>query len=199
MQAHELIQSGILELYCLGIASADERTLIEELKETHSEIQEEIASIEKALRIYAGSDIPKPSEHLHRKIFDTIAQQESDALHLPPILSAQSNREEWETYLANNNIKKPAGQNQLYLIELPSTQNLITYVVYAERGGNVEESHETELERLFMLKGTCTIEYNGMLRVYNEGDFIEIPPNSVHHAIATSDETMILIGQRLAA
>jgi len=52
---------------------------------------------------------------------------------------------------------------------------------------------------LFVFHGTCTMTINGKISHHKAGDLIAIKHSSLHKAEATSDEPMILIGQRIAA
>ncbi|MFN0274699.1 MAG: cupin domain-containing protein [Chitinophagales bacterium] len=199
MEVNDLLKSGILEMYCLGVATQEEMQLVKQYAEVHPIIRNEIASIEEALVSYAFYVHKQPSGIVKEGIINRILQEEASVTGLPQLLSEKSTLEEWKTYLENNKIRKPDGDEALYMVEFSKTQNITTYIAWAEPGAFVEEEHADELERLFMLQGNCEIEVNGIRHFYKEGDFVEIKRNTLHKAVAVGERTMILIGQRYAA
>jgi anti-sigma-K factor RskA len=64
----ELIESGSLELYVMGSLPAEEMRLIDELRRTHPELNDEIARIEDAMIAYADSLAITPKADLKEKI-----------------------------------------------------------------------------------------------------------------------------------
>ncbi|MFI5172820.1 MAG: cupin domain-containing protein [Chitinophagales bacterium] len=199
MNTKELIESGLLELYCIGATTPEENTLVEIMVSEDANVKQEINAIQNALKKYSENFAMHPPSDLLGKILNNIAAQESEQHELPPLLSENSNTGEWFKYLKENNIVKPHNSLPLNMIEFVTASVLTAYVAWAEKGAFVEESHSTETEKLFMLQGSCKIEIDGITNYYNAGDFIEIAPGSTHRAEATSNELMILIGQRIAA
>lgn len=199
MTVAELLKSGLLEMYCLGDISERDKILVENFVLHEPLVREEIKAIEKSFEIYSGTHAKKPPAQLKSKIIEAILQQEAYKLGLPPLLSEKTNSDDWFKYLHDYDIHPPNYFKQLYIYELPSTNNLITYVAWARNGAVVEEIHERESEKLVMLKGSCTIRFNRKEYHLKENDFIEIPAGIMHQAEATSGEIMILIGQRIAA
>jgi quercetin dioxygenase-like cupin family protein len=198
MELQALLSSGIIEMYCMGLASDDEKKLVEEAAAMHSEVREEIASISEALQLYALGSGKSPSVNLKNKILDAVLQSESSPA-LPPLITMETKAEEWFDYLKQNNISEPASYEHAFILDLPGNSRQVTYVVWARKGAVVEESHDSEDEYLLMLKGNCSVTQDGVTKYYKEGDVIYIPKNVVHRAEALSDEPMVLIGQRVAA
>lgn len=58
MEAHELIESGMLELFVMGITTEEENNMISEMATRHSSVREEISSIENALLSLSYSMAP---------------------------------------------------------------------------------------------------------------------------------------------
>jgi len=199
MNTREIIESGLLELYCIGATTPEETAMVKDMLKEDILLREEFEVIQETLENYAGVNAKHPPTNLLRNILDSIAQQESDELELPPLLSPASTIDEWKKYLDAHQIFKPDNNERINMLEFVQTSSLVTYIAWAEKGAWVEETHSDELERLFMLQGSCSIDFDGELRYYKEGDFIEIPAGTIHRAEATSDGLMILIGQRLAA
>ena len=201
MEIKVLIESGVLEMYCLGIASEEEKQLVETLSLQHKEIQNEIESINRALSLYASAHETSPSVKLKEKILHQVLNNNNnvDSNSFPPLITLKSSSEEWITYIQNNNIPTPSGFDTFHLHELPGNEKRYTYIAWAKKGAVLEESHSDEDEFLIMLGGRCSVTVNGKVTYYEKGGVVFIPKNTVHRAEALSDEMMILVGQRIAA
>lgn len=202
MTAKDLIESGIIELYCLGIASDEEQLLVEQLAAHDQLLREEIASVNDALAAYAVAvSTASPSQRLREKILSSIqspSSAENGMINLPPLLTPQSQPKEWLDYLEEQHIAPVA--EDLTMIELPGTEDYYTYAVFGKPGDIVnEEIHNGHDEYLLICTGTCEMTIGGIKKYYKAGDFITINPAVPHSAKVTGTERMIVIGQRRAA
>lgn len=203
MTAQDLIESGIVELYCLGIASDDEKKLVEEMAAADHALQEEIAAVNEALARYAlaaSSQVHK--ESVKEKIFASIQSHSAtgEPEHFPPLLDKSSKAGDWLNYLAEYQILPAEPASGLEMIELPGNDACYTYVVIGEPGAVVdEEVHEGHEEFLLICSGTCEMVINGERKAYHAGDLISIVPGIRHSGLVTGSEQMIVIGQRRAA
>ncbi len=66
------IDSGILELYVLGAASADEVFQVEQMAAKHEEIRDEIRAIEAAMEQYASSNAIEPREEVRNRVLNSL-------------------------------------------------------------------------------------------------------------------------------
>jgi quercetin dioxygenase-like cupin family protein len=201
MEIKDFITSGIIEIYCMGLSSDEEKKEVEKLASENKEVRDEIASVNEALRLYALAVSKSPSASLKNKIMSAIMSAEKDEknFQLPPRITLASTINEWLIYISNNNISSPENYGEVHVLDLPGNETQVTYIAWARKGAVVEESHDTEDEYLLMLKGNCAVTIDGKTGYYKEGDVIYIPKNTVHRAESLSDEPMILIGQRVAA
>ena len=203
MSVADLIESGIVELYCLGIASEEEKLLVEQLAADSPELNKEISSIHEALALFAveGSKLNPPAE-LKEKILSSLGDQTTATkqLSLPPALTAQSKVDAWLEYLSHHNIVIPTTDFELIITDLPGTAAYFTYVVFGNPGAAVpEEIHDGHNEYLLICKGECEMTMAGQKSRYKAGDFLTIAPGTRHSGLVTGTETMIAIGQRRAA
>lgn len=198
MEVNELISSGIIEMYCLGIATEDERKQVEKLASENHRVLDEILVIRKALELYATALHKSPPPSLKNKILQA-AMEKEESIDFPPRITQHSTVEEWTNYIATNHIVPPKDYDGLFLLDLPGNKNQSTYIVWAQKGAIVEESHAEEDEYLLMLEGYCSIAIDGKIGYYHKGDLILIPKRCVHRAEALSDVPMVVIGQRIAA
>ena len=201
MEVNEFISSGIIEMYCLGIATDEEREQVEKFASENTAVRDEILVVREALELYATARHVSPPPALKDKIMAAVMNSEKQGrpLDFPPRLTPQSTVEEWMNYISNNHIAPPKEYENLYLLDLPGDKNQSTYIVWAKRGAVVEESHAEEDEYLLMVEGNCSIAIDGRIGYYHRGDLVFIPKRSVHRAEALSDEPMLIIGQRIAA
>jgi anti-sigma-K factor RskA len=79
------IQSGIIESYVLGVASADEVAEVEKLRAEHPEVDKAIADFSDALEKQAFENAIVPPVDLKSKIMSAIGQDEETAV-IPPAL-----------------------------------------------------------------------------------------------------------------
>ncbi len=201
MKLQDFISSGIIEIYCMGIASDEEKTLVEKFAAENKYVRDEIAAVNEALNLYATALGKSPSEGIRNNIMQAIAVTEklSPTLPFPPRMTMQTSAHEWQKYILDNNITPPSPGEEIQILDLPGNGKLVTYIAWAKKGSVVEESHASEDEYLLMLEGTCTIQANGVTTKYQAGDIIFIPRNTIHRAEVISEEPMIVVGQRIAA
>lgn len=74
MDLQSFIQSGLLESYVLGQATAEERSLVERMLIQHAEARTELAAIEQAMESYAKVMGTPPPAWMKGRILDQIAQ-----------------------------------------------------------------------------------------------------------------------------
>ena len=201
MDIKDFIESGIIEIYCMGSATEEEVRLVEKLSKENKEVRDELISVQHALEGYTKILGKSPNPDIKNRIMDKLEEASStrNSLEFPFILSGNSTVEEWMKYIADNSISPPADFENIYVEDLPGNDKLVTYIAWAREHSSLEETHEDQDEYLFMLKGKCSITLNGKIEYYKKGDLIYIPRKTIHRAVALSGETMIVVGQRIAA
>lgn len=75
MNSQDIISSGVLELYVLGIASAEESRDVEAWAKQFPEVADEIRAIEESLENYAVTHAMPPAEKVKEKVFISINAQ----------------------------------------------------------------------------------------------------------------------------
>lgn len=181
-------------MHCLGLDSPEERQLIYKYIEAYPEVKAEVDAVYAVLQGYATISGKAPNENLKEHILaqlNTIPKTSE----IPPALSKHQDITYWLNYIGNQ-FETSLLVSEIEVKELPSNNNQVTYVVWAKAGAIVEETHDSEDEYLLMLKGSCSIFFDGVERFYEKGDLVFIPKNMAHKAQAQSDD-MMLIGQRI--
>jgi anti-sigma-K factor RskA len=81
LNKNEIISSGLLELYALGLASPQETIEVEEWVSQYPEIKQEIEAIEMTLESYARAHAIDPSPLVKEKILLQISQDEQKSIY----------------------------------------------------------------------------------------------------------------------
>ena len=199
MDIDAYIASGILENYCLGFYSAEENAVIEANAITYPAIRREIEKIRGTLEDYFMRHEIKPSPSVKISLMRTIYEQtaaKDDSY--PPLIDATKKPLELAGWIATKNITAPVTDfENLYEIDLPSTEQVINFFVHA-RFGHEDEIHDNFVEFLYVIKGACEMDFEGEKKTYGEGDIIQIMPHVRHYATVISKEPMIALVQRQA-
>ena len=98
MEINNFISSGIIELYCMGVANAEETKQVEQFALESKEVRDEIMAVQEALRLFAAASEKIPASTLKNKIMQAITDsgnKESFISDLPPQLSVNSEAGEW--------------------------------------------------------------------------------------------------------
>ena len=191
------ISSGVLEQYCMGMLSSAERSSVEEHIAEYPEIKDEFERIANAIESYAMANPVKPKDSLKAKVLLAAYQTESGAgKKYPPLILDDSVTVEFHEWLKDITIPKPVGSlDNLSFYDLPSTEAVTNFMVWA-KDGHEEEEHNDFREFIVILEGHCDMYFNGEKKHYTTGEIIRIPPFVPHHAVITSKEPMVAIVQR---
>lgn len=72
MKAQEIISSGILELYCIGLTSAAETAEVEAWAQQYPDVEAEIDAIHQGLESYAQAHAVEPDPSVKKELFSVI-------------------------------------------------------------------------------------------------------------------------------
>lgn len=196
------INSGILELYVLGLTSEEENTEISELAAIHVELKREIEAIEQALNAYAEKIAPEISEATKEWIMTTINYterlQNGEEVANPPRLNKNSKIEDFETWLKRDNMQAPDDFDALHAKIIAATPEAKTLIVWLRYGAPPEE-HTNEMEHFLIVEGTCDITIGEQVHHLIPGDYLSIPLYVDHDVKVTSSSSCKVILQRVAA
>ncbi|MDB5203747.1 MAG: hypothetical protein JWQ27_3156 [Ferruginibacter sp.] len=74
MEINDIISSGLLEMYVLGIASSEESGQVEDWIGLHPEVKAELSRIEKSMESYAMANAIEPGNFLKKQVLGNISQ-----------------------------------------------------------------------------------------------------------------------------
>ncbi|MFT3911019.1 MAG: cupin domain-containing protein [Ferruginibacter sp.] len=197
MNITAFIESGIITNYCLGFCTPEEITNVETLAAKHPEIKNEIEKIHIHFEEHLLINAIPPSPSVKIAIMQTVYKQQAGVnTKYVPLIDKNITVGELEKWIIANNIRPPVEDfENLFITELPSTKEVINFIVSA-KNGHEPEVHPDFIEYLFVIQGSCTMDFDGAKRSYNAGEVIAIPPNVIHSAVVTSVEPMLAIVQR---
>lgn len=197
MDIDSYITSGVLESYCLGIATGKEREQVEEYLKIYPEIREELSAINDALELYALENGMRPRAATKIRLLSALYEQEAGVgKKYPPLIrpdTAAADLMNWIRADETSTDHEPV--DDLAIVDLPSTAAVTNFMVWAKKG-HAEEVHDAYVEFIVILKGHCDMYFNGAKKHYDTGSIIIIPPDIPHRAVVTSDEPMVALVQR---
>ncbi|MEP7165931.1 MAG: cupin domain-containing protein [Ferruginibacter sp.] len=199
MDIDAYISSGILENYCLGFCSDAEKKMIEKNAASYPLIQAEIEKIRLSLEEFILANKVKPSPavkvRLMLSLYDQMARADAG---FAPLINEHMDPAIIASWVAGKKITPPTAEfENLYITELSSTEQVSNFIVHAKKGHETE-IHDNFIEYLYVIKGSCIMDFEGVKRSYGEGEIIHIMPEINHSATITSQQPMIALVQRQA-
>ena len=198
----EYINSGILEMYVLGLTSDAENVEITKLASTNIEIKAEIEAIEKSVMSYAGQKAGAINNTLKPMVMATIDYtkrlKNGEAPTFPPILNEQSKVADYAAWLNRADIVIPTQFDDIY-IKLIGHEAAATSAIVWIKNYTEYEIHKNEFEKFLIVEGTCDIITGEKTYSLVAGDYLSIPLHVGHEVKVTSKIPCKVILQRVAA
>lgn len=195
------INTGILELYALGIASNEECHEVERMALEHAEIRTEIEKIKASLELYADAYSLQPNEVLKPFLMATIDYTErlkkGEPASAPPILSENSTVTDFDQWLQRPDMLS-GGSADVFAKIIGYTREAITAIVWLKDYAP-HEVHDNEYERFLVVEGSCDIIVEDQVNHLVPGNYFAIPLHKKHMVKVTSTTPCKVILQRIAA
>jgi mannose-6-phosphate isomerase-like protein (cupin superfamily) len=202
MEKEELLSSGLLELYVLGVTEPNENALVKELVHLYPELLEEIKSIELALEQHAIANAVAPDPIIRPFLMatlDYIDRMKAGEIFIPPpILNDGSSAEDYLPWIERPDMKLPDDFDEVYAKILNSDDQGMTAIAWIKSMAP-QEVHDHEYEKFLILEGTCSIHIEDEVFALVPGDYLAIPLQKKHHVLVTSAIPCKVILQRIAA
>ena len=200
------LASGIIEQYCLGLATPEEASELEQYCSQYEAIRLELEAAQNALLGYAQQFAKAPSQNTGSKILHQIEELKfaaasfSENGQLPEFIaiSEHSEAQKWEALVGH--IEPPADYKNIHYHEIFRNRAQRLAVVWLKEG-IPEESHDALKEKFLVLEGTCRCQLGEKVIDLGPGDFLDIPLHTVHDLTVTSEGPvkLILSKEKLAA
>lgn len=197
MNTAAFIESGLITTYCLGLCTPEEIAKIEVLAAKRPAIKKEIEKIQSQFESQLLAGAIKPSATIKTTIMQSVYRQESLVkTAFVPLIEKDVSALALNKWVTANNIKAPVEDfDNLFVTELASTNEVINFIVAAKKGHDAEV-HTDFMEYLYIIQGSCTMNFEGKESSYNMGDIISIGPHITHTAHVTSAQPMLALVQR---
>lgn len=203
MTTEEFINSGILELYVMGMASESEQEEVEKMAKAKSEIRQEMNAIREALERYAMVHAIQPSRVVKPMLIATIDYSErikkGEPVSFPPLLDENSKVQDYAEWINRPDLDLPASEiNDIYAKIIGYTPDATTAIVWIKKDAP-REIHDNEIESFLIIEGTCDIIVGDKSNHLAAGDYFSIPLHEYHMVKVTSPAGCKAILQRTAA
>jgi len=198
----EYIESGILELYVLGVTTARENEEIEKIASSSSEIRKEIEDISVAIEAYAHENAIAPATTIRPFLMAVIDYTErlkgGEQPSSPPVINKDSKIADYKEWISRADIKLPEDFKDFHAKIIGYTPEVTTAIIWIKDMAP-QEVHDHEFEKFLILEGTCTITIEEDAYHLAAGDVLSIPLYKKHDVKITSSIPCKAILQRVAA
>ena len=199
---NEFLESGLLELYVLGLTSDEENKEVELMISLYEEVSTEIELISQSL-IHSSTQIsPEPRPTVKPLLLATIDYTEriknGEPECNPPILHEGSTLDEYKEWLERADMIPPSEFEEIFIKIIASTPKAISAIVWIKHETPME-THGTEHEKFLIVEGTCDIVIDNVPHSLKKGDYMSIPLYADHIVKVTSDIPCKVVLQRVAA
>ncbi len=201
------IASGILENYCLGLASSEEVAKLEHYCRQYPDLKKDLILLQKDLINYTGQYSKTPPINAGHKILNRIEELKLNSETLSNdkkrikefiAISDFSNIDKWQKLIGH--IQPPEKYENIHFHKLYKNDTQLQGIVWFRKEIE-EESHDSLKEKFLVLEGTCTCKVGGEHIDMVPGSFLDIPLHTKHELMVTSKTPVkvILTKEKLAA
>jgi mannose-6-phosphate isomerase-like protein (cupin superfamily) len=198
----EYIESGILEMYVLGVLDEKECAEVESMAVAHEEIRIEIDEISDSLKTYASVDTEAPHPAIKPLLMATVdfseRMQAGEVPSFPPVLNENSKISDYGQWLTREDMVAPEDLQDFFVKIIGFTHEVTSAIVWI-RSIAPHEVHDSEYEKFLIVEGTCDITIGDKIHSLVPGDYLSIPLHIGHHVTVTSPQPCKVILQRIAA
>lgn len=196
------IDTGLLELFALGLTSDEETALVLNAIENDVLVAQEFELITNALLKIDDGAIPEPNP-LVKKITLAIIDyterlKKGEVPGSPPILNSNSKISDYLEWIDRNDLQIPDEFDDAHAKIIGLTPECTTLIAWLKTYAP-HEVHDNEYERFLIIEGSCDIIFNNKTHSLVAGDYIQIPLHTEHLLKVTSEMPCKVLLQRVAA
>lgn len=193
MDLKEFLDSGLSELYLLGVLTHEEAALVQKMQVLHSEVKREI----EALELFYEQDAIQNAVKLHPRVdkqmnvmLSALQTEKQMQLSETPLISIFSDADAWlelvTPLLPNDNF----GDGFTSVLR---NNNGVMQMLAISSIDIEEEVHEDVDESFLILKGTCICTIGNESINMGPGDFMQIPLYKPHSVSITSTSLIAIL------
>ncbi len=189
----KILESGIVEDYCLGVSKPQDSQKLMELCMQYPEVSQYLEETQKTLESFSESltkKAPTRSKEIIQKNILTNLKLEKAVLTEPDLMleefieiSRHSKAEQWNELLKE--IEPPETFDNIFAKPLFVSEKEELILVWA-KDMVPDEVHEDVNECFFLLEGTVDCYVDDQVFHMEKGDFMQIPLHLHHKVIVTS-------------
>ena len=194
---HNYIHSGILEAYCLGVLSTEEKKEVESFRLNYTEVHRALSAIELSFEHLAEATSIQPPASLKEQIWQTILASDNDQnidLSNPPVINRFSDHTQWLNAVAPFIPGKISEERYSKVLYASPTMLQILIVTQTD----IEpELHDNLRESFIILEGECECYIGNKVIRLQAGGFTDIPLHTTHDVKLISHSVTAIL-QRIA-
>lgn len=194
MNEQDIIASGMIESYCLGLLGTAEAAELEQYARQYAGVKQSIDAFQASLEQMAFDTAVAPAPGVKQSIIqllDNLALEEQSDLNQLPLLNRYSDAAQWLKLVEP---LLPATIEGMNVQELRNDNGIVQLLICTEID-YPDEVHELEQECFIVLKGKCRCYIEDDIAELGAGDFISIPMYK-HHDVRVV-EPVIAVVQRI--
>lgn len=195
-ELEKYLASGIIEMYCLGMASPDEAVELERMSALYPEVCTELKAAQAALVAHAQQFEFSPSANMEARILTAVDELKftgGSQLDSFVDISEYSNVEKWKGLVKD--ISPPEEFLNTHRIPLFESEHQFLAVTWVKTEVPTE-SHDDRIEKILILEGTCRCRLGEEELDLAAGDCLMVPLNVVHNLKVTSERPVKMIYAR---
>jgi len=198
------LESGIIEEYCLGLASREEASQFMELCKEYPNITLYLQKTEAAIKLYF-SFFQKQNSRTSKKIIRQRileneawehAQLEGEEKQLKQYISISRNTDIAKVQAAIKALQPPAEYDNVAAHSLYNKDGHELTLVWVKEIVPMEEHPHLD-ESFLVLEGTAECSIDGQIFYMKAGDYMHIPRESHHEVVITSSSPAKAIQSRI--
>ncbi|PSR53094.1 hypothetical protein AHMF7605_05915 [Adhaeribacter arboris] len=197
----EYIESGILELYVMGLTSAAENEEVELMAATHKAIRQELDTILTTMELYASEHAVAPRPLMKSLFLATVDYlnrlEKGEPASFPPLLTISSSLSDYAPWLNRPDMFLPEIAEDTYIKIIGHIPTMTTAIVWLKNKADAEV-HRKEYERFLVIEGTCTVTAGEAIHSLAPGNYYEVPLHTSHVIQVTSKQPCKVVLQRVA-
>jgi len=191
MSLENIRNEGLLERYVIGDLSVQEVDIVERALREIPALKEELQEIEQAFTLYAHANAIEPDPTTKPFLMTFLNYTErlkaGEAATFPPALNENTKVDDYKQWLDRPDLQEPKAYESMHGFIIGHTEERTNLIVWLKHGAP-DETHTDELEKFFIVEGTCNIVLDDKeVHPLKPGDYFAIPLHISHRVEVTSN------------
>jgi mannose-6-phosphate isomerase-like protein (cupin superfamily) len=198
MSSSTNISAGVLESYCLGLLSYEERSAVEQEILKNDFLKQQVEETADIIEAYLMANAVAPPAALKSTLFENLSNlelEEAKDFNRLPLINKYSNHNSWLTII--NPLLPQQEPNNIFVKELRNDGKIAQILLWAVVD-YPDEVHHDEEECFIVLKGKCRCYINEEVFELGPGDFLEIPLHC-HHNVQVLEPVIAVVQRKKVA